>query len=78
MATDLNEINFDGDEPIQVDLISGSLPVLPVHSLRFEEHGVRVEQHEPSPEGGYVRHVSFVPYSNTKRIWQGYLVGGAS
>jgi hypothetical protein len=69
-------IPFDDDEFMHVELVEGSVPpYLPV-ALEFQGAGVRVEQHEPNPEGGIVRHVSFIPYSNIKRIYQSVLVGG--
>lgn len=75
---DFQEIEFSEGEYTHVELLQGSLPALDPVALDFQAHGVRVEQHEPNPGGGHVRHVTFVPYSNIKKIYQGYLVGGGS
>jgi hypothetical protein len=76
MAVELKEIDYNPNEGMQVNLIAGTLPVgvdAYLFALDFQEHGVRVEQHEPSG-GSYVRHVTFVPYANLKSITQSYPV----
>lgn len=76
MAVDLKQISYDSNQGFQVNLVVGTLPVgvdAYLFALDFQDHGVTVEQHEPSG-GSYVRHVTFVPYANLKSITQSYPV----
>lgn len=79
MPVEINEVRFDeGQDAPMITPISGLSPtpvLAEVESVDFQAHGVVVVRREPNPSSGYVRHVTFVPYSNIQSIHQSYVEG---